>query len=147
MPRPSRARRCRVSCRRLNRRLPWPPEPELRNVAELRQNSESILHLYRRLLDSRRRSAALKRGEWEWLASPEGTLAYLRKADDDRRAVIVNFGDSAIEVPIGQSWQVEVSSDGDGQGLSYEGEVRPSAAVVLRPATPGQETDAKGSEL
>jgi len=121
--------------------LPWPPEPERRNVVGLRRDPNSILHLYRRLLEVRRNSYALQRGEFEWLASPEGTLAYLRKTDDDRRAVIVNFGDSAIEVSIDRSWQVEVSSDGDGQGLLYTGEVGPSAAVVLRPATSVQTAD------
>jgi len=115
--------------------LTWPPEPERDNVSSLRGDPTSILHLYRRLLDSRRRSAALQRGEWEWLPSPEGTLAYLRESRPDRRAVIVNFSDDAARVPVEQSWRIEVSSDGTGEGLPYAGEVGPSAAVVLHPMT------------
>jgi alpha-glucosidase len=115
--------------------LTWPPEPERNNVSGLRSDPTSVLHLYRRLLDSRRRSAALQRGEWEWLPSPEGTLAYLRESSPDRRAVIVNFSDDAARVPVEQSWRIEVSSDGTGEGLPYAGEVGPSAAVVLHPMT------------
>jgi hypothetical protein len=49
--------------------------------------------------------------------------------------VIVNFRESEIAVPVGQgAWQVEVSSDGRGEGGPYDGAVPGSAAVVLADA-------------
>ena len=42
--------------------LPWPPDAERRNVAALRADPASILHLYRRLLAARRASPALREG-------------------------------------------------------------------------------------
>lgn len=114
--------------------LPWPPEPERNNVATLQQDPKSILHLYRRLLKARRRSAALQRGEWKWLASPEGTLAYVREAAGDRRAVIINFTDEAVRAPLEESWRVEVASDGVGEGKPFAGIVAPCTGLLLCPA-------------
>ena len=116
--------------------LPWAPEPERYNVASLQRDPTSLLHLYRRLLTIRHGSPALQQGEWRWLASPEGTLAYEREKGSDRRAVIVNFSDSAVEVPLEQPWWIEGASDGSGEGESYAGVVGPSAALLLSPGRP-----------
>ncbi len=116
--------------------LPWPPEPERRNVAALREDPKSILHLYRRLLEVRRRSPALQWGDWKRLASPEGVLAYLREAAGDRRAVIVSFTDEPLDVRLDEPWQVEVASDGVGEGKPFDGTVPPSAGLLLSPAGP-----------
>jgi alpha-glucosidase len=116
--------------------LPWPPEPELNNVTALQQDPTSVLHLYRRLLKARRWSAALRRGGWKWLASPEGTLAYEREADGDRRAVIINFADEAVQAPLEGNWRVEVASDGIGEGKPFGGTVAPSAGLLLAPEGP-----------
>ena len=116
--------------------LPWPPEPERSNVATLKQEPASILHLYRRLLNARRGSAALQRGEWKWLASSEGTLAYEREADGDRRAVVINFTDDAIRAPLHGLWWVEIASDGVGEDGLYAGAVGPSTALLLSPNRP-----------
>jgi alpha-glucosidase len=113
--------------------LPWPPEPERNNVAALQRDPTSILHLYRRLLEARRRSPALQRGDWRWLASPDGTLAYVREADGDRRAVIVNFTDEPVHAPLEDDWRVQIASDGTGEGQPFAGTVPPSAGLLLRP--------------
>jgi len=114
--------------------LPWPPEPERFNVSALQEEPASILHLYRRLLDARRRSAALLSGEWKWLPSPEGTLAYERKAAGDRRAVIINFADEARHVPLKERWRIEVASDGAGEGEPFRGAVAPATGLLLSSA-------------
>jgi len=114
--------------------LPWPPEPDRRNVAALQRDTESILHLYRLLLEVRRSSSALQNGELEWLPSPEGTLAYLREAGSDRRAVVVNFGDAEARLSLEGEWQIEVSSEGVGEQSRFGGVVEASAALILRPA-------------
>jgi alpha-glucosidase len=116
--------------------LPWPPEPEHCNLATLQQDPASILHLYRRLLDARRKSDALRIGRWRWLTSPEGALAYEREHDGDRRAVLINFTDDAIQAALEGRWWVEVASDGVGEDEPYTGVVGPSAALLLRAGVP-----------
>jgi alpha-glucosidase len=112
--------------------LPWPPEPERYNAAMLREDETSIIHLYRRLLRVRRDSAALRLGGWEWLPSGEGVLAYVRQFEDDRRAVIINFTDKEVRAPLDGPWEIQVASDGVGEGKPYEGVVAPSAALLMR---------------
>lgn len=113
--------------------LPWPPEPERYNVATLREDQTSVIHLYRRLLRVRRESAALRLGDWKWLPSAQGALAYERQFGGERRAVIVNFTDQAVTVPVDEPWQIEIASDGVGEGKPHSGVVAASTALLLRP--------------
>ncbi|MDQ3569817.1 MAG: alpha-amylase family glycosyl hydrolase [Actinomycetota bacterium] len=113
--------------------LPWPPEPDARNVEEQRRDPGSVLHLYRRLLAARRESAALRVGSWTPLPSPRGVLAYERVADADLRTVIVNYTDHALEVPLPDWWAVQVASDGHGEGDVYRGVVGASQALLMSP--------------
>lgn len=92
--------------------LPWPPEAESGDDhASQRLNEHSTLHLYRTLVAVRKRSPALRRGEFEWLESSAGALAFQRVEGDDQRVVVVNFGteQARAELPAGD-WTVEVSS-------------------------------------
>jgi alpha-glucosidase len=120
--------------------LPFPPDADAgRNVADLEADTTSILHLYRRLLDARRRSSALRRGEWVPLDTAEGTLAYLRRDGTDRRAVVVNFSSEPRPRPdLLATWRVEVASDqrsastapGDGAAVAW---LAPDQALLLSP--------------
>jgi alpha-glucosidase len=112
--------------------LPWPPDPDVGNAETRRADTGSILHLYRRILRARRSSAALQVGTWEPLAAPDGVLAYRRAADGDERIVIVNFTDEELGVPIDGDLDVEVASDGAGEGGPYAGRVGASGALILR---------------
>ncbi len=91
--------------------------------------------MYRRLLKARRHSAALQRGDWQWLAAPEGVLAYVREADGDRRAVIINFTDEAVHAPLQENWQVEVASNGVYEGKRFAGIVAPWTGLLLGAVT------------
>ena len=113
--------------------LPWPPEADVRNVDAQRADPGSILHLYRRLLTARKASPALRLGSWSALPSPRGVLGYRRERGDDVRAVVVNYTEESVNVPLDGTWVVDVASDGAGEGQPYEGTVRPSAAVLLSP--------------
>jgi alpha-glucosidase len=121
--------------------LPWPPDPQTNNVEGERLDASSILHLYRRLLAARRASPALMAGDIELLAAPEGVLAYERRLAADRRVVVVNFTDGALNfspdfdpgLSGGTSWRVEVASDGVGEGGPYGGTLGGSTAVLLAP--------------
>jgi alpha-glucosidase len=115
--------------------LPWPPEPEVRNAAVLGDDPGSILHLYRRMLEARRASPALRTGGQALLDTHEDVLAWSRTTDGDRRVVAVNFHrDEPRPLLLGADrWRVELASDGVGEGTELAGELGPAQAVVLRP--------------
>ncbi|MEY2462264.1 MAG: alpha-glucosidase [Acidimicrobiaceae bacterium] len=109
--------------------LPFPPEPGPRSVESLGADEGSILHLYRRLLAARRASPALSVGELRLLDGlPDGVLGYERTLDDDRRTVLVNFLDAPAAVSLDGSWSTQLTSD----GISFDGILAPSQAVLLR---------------
>jgi alpha-glucosidase len=112
--------------------LPWPPEPDTRNVEAERTDPASVLHLYRRLLAARRSSPALRLGDFRPLGSPGGVLAYERATDGDRRVVVVNFSGEPHNVDVDGGWTVEVASDGAGEGERYTGVVAGDQALVLK---------------
>jgi alpha-glucosidase len=52
--------------------------------------------------------------------------------------VAINFGDAAVAVEVGPGLEVEIASDGAGEGRPFEGKLGPAQAVLLRPgAAPG----------
>ena len=93
----------------------------------------SILHLYRRLLDARRNTEALRLGELTLLDAPDGVLRWTRTLGDEQRMVLVNFTDAAIEAPAPGSWTVAIASDSNGEGQPYPGVLGPEQAVLLTP--------------
>jgi len=110
--------------------LPWPPHADTRNAASQRANPRSMLHLYRDLLAARRASPALRRGMVRLLDAPGDVLAYERVSGEDRRLVLVNFGEQAAHVPLAEHWQVEVASASQPDA----GSLPPHAAALLRPS-------------
>ena len=102
------------------------------DVGPARADPTSVLHLYHRLLSSRRASPALQLGTWNPLAAPDGVIAYEREHDGDRRVVIVNFTTEERATPVAGDWTVEVASDGQGEGDRYRGVVAGDQALVLR---------------
>jgi alpha-glucosidase len=114
--------------------LPWPPEPDVRNVESLRADPGSILNLYRRVLAARRASPALALGDLSMLPTPRGVLAWERSLDNERRVVVVNFTAAAIPVPLDGSFSVEVASDGADEGEPFAGALGADQALVLLPA-------------
>ncbi len=112
--------------------LPWPPEAATRNRADLTGDSGSIAHLYRRVLAARRGAPALSIGEVSMLESPDGLIAFERRAGDDRRVVVVNFTDAPGTAQLRGDLTVEVASDGVGEGERYSGVVPASGALILR---------------
>jgi alpha-glucosidase len=111
--------------------LPWPPEARARSVAAERADPGSILHLYRRLLAERRASPALHGGALRLRDAPAGVLAWERVAGDDRRLVLVNFGEERVACDVGGT--VAVASDGVGEGHAFDGRLGAAQALVLRP--------------
>jgi alpha-glucosidase len=113
----------------------WPGEPwlpfeagaEVANVEALRADRSSILWLYRDLLAARRASAALHAGAWERQDAPAQVLDYVRRAGDDERRVIANFGADDVALDL-DGWTVELAT-----GPSPAGALAGETAVLLRP--------------
>jgi alpha-glucosidase len=120
--------------------LPFPPESAERSVAAERDDPDSVLHLYRRLLAERKRSVALRRGAIELLEGwPEPVIAWDRHHGDDRRRVVVSFATEPVDVGAalvddGGPWQVVVASDAVGEGRGFTGHLEATQAVILVPA-------------
>ncbi|MBI4259199.1 MAG: DUF3459 domain-containing protein [Actinobacteria bacterium] len=104
-----------------------------RNVAEQEGDPDSVLALYRRLLDARRRHPALSTGTFRMLEAPAGTLAYERAGPGERFVVALNFTEDRREVPLAAG-TVEVASSVSLEGRELEGVVAlpPHGAVVVR---------------
>lgn len=112
--------------------LPWPPDPEHRNVATEQADPTSVAHLYRRLLAERHGSPALQLGDLELLDAPEGVLAYRRTQGDDARVVAINFTDATVATP-GLAGQVAVGTDPAHEQAPFGGTLGPDEAVILQP--------------
>ena len=99
---------------------PWLPLgadwPE-RNVEFLRGDSSSIYGLYRRLIETRNCSQALKRGSYHPIAAKGDMLIYVRVFDTERILIVLNLGAtpvvSALNAPKGI---VLVSTSGTHEG-------------------------------
>jgi alpha-glucosidase len=116
---------------------PWLPladDYEAVNVEAQRANPDSMLALYKRLLEVRRGSPALASGGYApFDAAPDECFAYLRESGEEKYLVLLNFSGVETEVPLpAGEWEVSVSTD------SGRGEVGGNAllgayeGVVLR---------------
>jgi alpha-glucosidase len=114
--------------------LPWPPGAATRNVESLREDRSSILHLYRRLLELRRATPALRLGTIELLDAPPGVLAYRRRHRDQPVLVAVNFSNRAVRIEQAGG-TVLIASGGEGgvnrDGVVFEGGLGPEEAVAV----------------
>ena len=73
---------------------PWLPladDCKTINVATLRDQPNSILTLYHRLIELRRAEPALSVGEFASLPVIDNVMAYVRKAGERRLLIVLNF--------------------------------------------------------
>lgn len=80
--------------------LPVNPESSIVNVEAQRGDPLSMLSLYRTLIGVRRESPALRRGSYATVTAPRDVFAYLREEGDERRLVLLNFGDAKVRVEL-----------------------------------------------
>lgn len=115
--------------------LPHAPEAERQNVESLKADEGSILHLYRRLLDLRRRFPELRRGSFTLLDSPPGTLSFRRSLDHEKAVIDIriNFGGEPVVVPLeaGAPEWILLASGSQGSGTRFPGVLGPDEAVLL----------------
>jgi alpha-glucosidase len=116
--------------------LPFAPDAGALCAQTQWQAPGSMLHLYRRLIEARRASPALRIGTWEELPSPPPVLAWQRGAGADQRIVCINFADHVLPLSCSGAWRVQIASDGAGEGEVFSGEVAAEQGLVLEPASP-----------
>lgn len=108
--------------------LPFPPEADRRNVAAMRDDPSSIMHLYRDAIALRRGEDGLIGGNVEALDLGETVLAHRR---GDGWVVVANFGEVPVELDAPLSVALSSTRTLDGHTVSS---VPPLTAVVARSA-------------
>ncbi|MBW3599189.1 MAG: DUF3459 domain-containing protein [Planctomycetes bacterium] len=122
-----------------SKREPWLPLAKNyreANVAVQRDDPQSMLTLYRRLIDLRRSQPALAIGDYHAIQGEGDILAYLRTDESSHFLVVLNLGSQECEFrsdyPIARG-RIAVSTHLDRQGENVTGSVRlrPDEGVVI----------------
>src|ERR1700761_7481503 len=101
------------------------------NVAALSAEADSILNLYRKLVDLRRSNAALNVGNVDSVAADGNVLRYQRSLDKERFVVILNLGEDKEEVTTA-SGEIVCSTHMDRSGKATAISLRPFEGVLIR---------------
>jgi alpha-glucosidase len=98
-------------------------EAQQRNVAQMKDQPDSLLNWYKLIIDLRKKYPALHQGELEMKSSDKHILHYERFFGKERIAVLVNFSDVAQNIEIkGQILATSFStSDKSQQSISMPG--------------------------
>ena len=114
--------------------LPLAPDAQRVNVAAQRDDPRSMFSFYRRLLELRRASPALRAGSYRTHPAPREVFAYIREAEGERMLVTLNFVDRPRRVPIAENADVVLSTSerrtGDKLGKAVE--LGPNEGLVAR---------------
>ena len=112
--------------------LPLPPEAAARSREALVRDPDSILHLYRRMLDLRRSTPALRVGDQEILDAPEGVIAFRRVAGRQSVTVLINLTEGEVDVRhLPAPGLIALASDGRPPGQAFSGRLDPDVALVI----------------
>jgi alpha-glucosidase len=120
---------------------PWLPLTEdwpVRNVEILRRDNRSIYSLYRRLIETRKRSEALKRGSYHPIAARGDVLIYVRAFDTERILIVLNLGATRVvlasNAPKGIIL-VSTSGKREGDFIDLNGQLDANEGLVVRLAS------------
>jgi alpha-glucosidase len=118
--------------------LPVDPNYPQRNLELLKNEPTSILCLYRKLIELRRRHRAVTRGTFRLIAIEKEALVYQRSDGDEQLFVALNFGGENYDVELSKnetacSLLISTHLDRDGQISRLT--LRPNEGVVLLAAT------------
>ena len=114
---------------------PWLPiaqDYQHVNVAVERDDSRSMLSLYRRLIELRRASPALSVGAYARVHVDDDVLVYQRSVDNEQCVVALNLSHAARTVTLPERGRIVLSThlERDGEvGDSLE--LRPDEGVVI----------------
>ena len=119
---------------------PWLPlgsDYQAVNVAALEKDPDSILHLYRTLIELRRTHSVLISGGLKSLMVEKSVLRYERTNGDEQMMVLLNMGSDSVKVTVGAG-TILVSTNSDWKTKSVDGMVELRGAegliVALDPA-------------
>jgi glycosidase len=103
------------------------------NVQTELADAGSLLNMYRRLLQLRRQSTALRLGTFQSdQASTDDVFVYRRESESEMMTVALNFGSSTVEVSV-QPGTIVFSSHHPHPDVTIEGglEIEPGEAVIV----------------
>lgn len=90
--------------------LPISPDAEQSNATRQAGDPNSILCLYRNILEMRRRSSALRLGRYESQETDPDVFGYLRSYGEERLLILSNFSNRRIEGPLANPSSIGVAS-------------------------------------
>ena len=104
------------------------------NAATMAGDPHSILSLYVKLIDLRKRTPELVFGDYTPEQAEGNILAYRRSYDGQALLIVLNFSDEAVEVPLEADAQVLFSTQLDRGGEAVSGvlELRGNEGVIVR---------------
>ncbi|MBP7354934.1 MAG: alpha-glucosidase C-terminal domain-containing protein [Longilinea sp.] len=119
--------------------LPVHPDYIFRSVTSQKADPESLWHFYRRLIQLRRSSPALRGGMFQWLTfQPRKLLAYLRQTAAETALVALNFSPVKLSLTlskelVGRNWRMGLSTHHGTVPLITDGwlPLEPYEALIL----------------
>jgi len=93
--------------------LPLAPDAQRVNVAAQRDDPSSMFSFYRRVIQLRRASPALRAGSYRTHPAPGGVFAYLREGEGERLLIALNFLDRPSRVSVPENAAVVLSTSGE----------------------------------
>jgi alpha-glucosidase len=116
---------------------PWLPMLEAAdapNVASLRRDARSILHLYRELVALRKRTPALHAGEYAPLRSRNDVLAYERFTKSEKFTIALNLSHEPRRITGITGGEIVISTmlDRNGRPITQHPLLRPDEGVVIK---------------
>ncbi len=115
---------------------PWLPvhgeTGERENVASQRDNPASLLHYYRRLIQTRKKTSALRRGSFRFLLDGhDGLLGFQRLDGSEKVAVILNFHSSQAGGDLEGSGKILCGTHrGEGESIEKRILLEPYEALI-----------------
>ena len=109
---------------------PWLPLcPPRYNVTDQRNDPDSTLSFYRRLIAVRRNEPALHSGSQELTPAPDGVLSWRRGSEFD---VLINMGDETVEVTLPGTVELATRREREGEKLKKTTTLGPDEGVLVR---------------
>jgi alpha-glucosidase len=113
--------------------LPLGPDHASANVAAMSESRDSILFLYRHLIELRRGNLLLTHGAIEAVGVEGNILSYERRQGTDRLAIVLNLGHEPAQVSL-PSGRVLLSThlDRDGEEVDQGASLRADEGIVVQ---------------
>jgi alpha-glucosidase len=117
--------------------LPVEPSYRTRNVAAQDKQPASMLHLYRRLIDVRRRQKPLQLGSYHRITATDQLLLFVREHGGERLLIALNMSRQSVSAGFPNGvlrGEILLSSfcDRDAESVDSNVELRPEEGVIIK---------------